>query len=81
LLIHAKVNAQKLFAKSITFEYTVTCVTVTVDGVWIGKSDLLDSDRSLNTNNYNAIADSLTMQFNTACAKSESAVSSPVVTW
>jgi hypothetical protein len=35
-LIHATVIAQELFANSIKFEYTVTCIIVTIDGVWIG---------------------------------------------
>jgi hypothetical protein len=36
LLIHAKVIDQELFAKSIKFEYAVTCIILTMDGVWIG---------------------------------------------
>jgi hypothetical protein len=41
-------------------------VIVTIDGVWIGKLDLLNSYRSVATSNYNRFTNTHTLQFTTA---------------
>jgi hypothetical protein len=65
-------------------EFIMSRVLVTVDGFGLvsGSVEHLQNLQSVTTSNYSAIANSHTLQFTTTRTKSsQSAVSSPVVSW